>query len=400
MNTDKSLNPEDYESGQSNYPVVTPVKSNGVVYNPTNQLSRDELVEKFYKTREPAPVIDVAKIDRIQRMGRINQIGQGVKVLGDIFGSALGANTQRRQPDNTAPALYNSYQNMLDRYEGQKEAFNYRDFQAKRDNLRFGIGQANQDASNKLANRRQTEIERGNKIKSAQDYTKWEADQKNKKIDQDETAKYHRAMENRPTGGSSKSNLPVKIQTAKQTYTLSPEQASFYRSEVISNSNLLKEKYNNWFTNQPVKNKYGVATGEWETKLDPRIKDDQLIRAYLEMKEQEKDGVNNPSKQNPGQYQKEVGAEQEAYIKSEMNRTKTQEPVKKDWSKYARPKISTTPVEKTKTDPLRLGISNTQPTKQKTDLSKSSRSNIDYSKLNYGDSEVPQAKTKSNPYNF
>jgi len=69
------------------------------------QRTTDELVQELYKKNIPEPTYDQDKEDRLRRMGRINNLGRVVNVLGDIFSTAQGANTRRRQPDTTSPAL-------------------------------------------------------------------------------------------------------------------------------------------------------------------------------------------------------------------------------------------------------------------------------------------------------
>lgn len=266
-------------------PAGNPVR---VAYNPKRKLTTEEQVQQFYAAREKPPVFDQGKADRLQRMGRINQIGQGVKVLGDILGSALGANTKRSQPDQTAPALYQSYQNMLDRYEGQKEAFNYRDFQTKRDNARFGVGRADKNTATEQWNRRQTAIEKANEIKALQEQNKWESGQKNKEVDQEETKRYHSGMLARPTAGSiDKSTKPKIVKTDKATHEMSPAEYSQRRERALKNSDLLKERFADMFIHTPKLNKYNkIIPGQFVTTLSPEIKDDDLVRADLELEEQ------------------------------------------------------------------------------------------------------------------
>ena len=269
-------------------PVITPV-----TVKP--KLTVDEQLQKFYATREPAPVFDQEKADRIQRMGRINQVGQGVKVLGDLFGSAIGANTRRRQPDTTAPALYQSYQNMLDKYEGEKQAYNYRGFQKNLQDAQLGIQRADKETAQEFANRRQTAIEKANEIKALQEQNKWETGQKNKEVDQKETERYHTGMLNRPVAGSvDKANKPITIKTTKNTYTLSPSEASYTRGRAIENLELLKKKYPTWVTVVPKLDEWNeVVPGQFTTKLDPRVKDDDLIRAQKQLDEDEEEAKNN-----------------------------------------------------------------------------------------------------------
>lgn len=260
------------------------------VVQPKAKLTTQERVQQFYETREKAPVIDQAKVDRLKRMGRINQVGQGVKVLGDILTTGLGANVKRRQPDQTAPALYQSYQNMLDRYEAQKDAFNYRDFQTKRDNVRFGIGRADKDTATEFANRRQTAAEKQALLKYNADWAKYVAGMSQKEREQAERERHNIAMEKRPVGGSiNKTNQPKKVQTKNAVYEMSPAEYSLRRERALKNSALLKTRFGNMFIDAPKLNKYKKAIpGQFVTSLNPEITEDDLVRADLEFEEQNK----------------------------------------------------------------------------------------------------------------
>lgn len=164
---------DDFQNGiQANAPVV-PIENASAVYNPKRKLTSDELIQQFYSVKEKAPEIDQAKVDRLRRMGRINQLAQGTKVLADIAGTAMGANVRKRQPDQTAPALFQSYQNMLDKYRDETDAYNLRDFSVKRQNAQFGLQRADADKARDLSNRRQAAIEKNNEAKTALENSKF-----------------------------------------------------------------------------------------------------------------------------------------------------------------------------------------------------------------------------------
>ena len=183
---------DDLQNGiQDNAPVV-PIDDANTVYNPNRKLTPDELVQKFYSVKEKEPELDQAKIERLQRMGRINQLGQGAKVLADIAGTALGANVRRRQPDTTAPALYQNYQTMLDKYKDQEDAYNIRDFQTKRQNAQFGLQRADRETAQEFANRRQAAIEKNNEARTALDNSKFLASLRQKQEALDNTKAYQK----------------------------------------------------------------------------------------------------------------------------------------------------------------------------------------------------------------
>lgn len=98
-----------------------------------------------------------------------------------------------------------------------------------------------------------------------------------------------------------KKNRPVIIQTAKNTYQLKPEEAAFYKGEVMKNSEEYRAKYPGWFEKVQKTNDFGEPIeGEFTYKLNPRIKDQELIRAYLE--ENQEGGNQKITPQNQAAY--------------------------------------------------------------------------------------------------
>ena len=116
---------------------------------------RNEIVQSFYSIHEPEPVVDQAKLDRLQRMGRINGLGRGVSVLSDALAVGMGANVNRRQPDQTSPALYAAYQNTLDKFDTEKKSFDYRKYQGDKQNKLFELQQLQNDEQTWLMRERQ-----------------------------------------------------------------------------------------------------------------------------------------------------------------------------------------------------------------------------------------------------
>jgi hypothetical protein len=101
----------------------------------------------------------------------------------------------------------------------------------------------------------------------------------------------NRAMENKSSGSGSdtKGEKTVKIKTAQKTYELKPEEAAFYKGEILKNAETLRKKYPGWFT-ETQSEKQNKSTGEMEKgpitfKLNPQVSDTDMIRAYLESKE-------------------------------------------------------------------------------------------------------------------
>lgn len=265
--------------------------------------THEELLQSFYDVKEKAPEVDQAKIDRLRRMGRLNQLAQGTKVLADIAGTAMGANVRKRQPDSTAPALFQSYQNTLDKYKDQTDAYNLRDFSVKRQNAQLGLQRADKETAQEFANRRQAAIEKNNEAKTALENSKFLLGLKQKQQQIDNLKAYQEArlkidkekLKIGKNGSSDKSKQPITIKTAKKTYTLSPAEASYTRGKAIENIDLLKKKYPTWTITVPKLDEWNeIIPGEFTTKLDPRIKDDDLIRAQKQLEEDEQELKDNP----------------------------------------------------------------------------------------------------------
>jgi hypothetical protein len=117
-----------------------------------------------------------------------------------------------------------------------------------------------------------------------------------------ERARHNKAMENKASGsggngGGSKAEKTVKIQTAQKTYDLKPEEADFYKGEILKNAETLRMKYPGWFTEtQEINPLTNAPIGGVTYKLNPQVEDTDMIRAYLENKE--------PGKLNEEAYEK------------------------------------------------------------------------------------------------
>jgi len=175
--------------------------------NPT-----DELVKKLYGMKVPEPVFDQDKADRLQKMGRINQVGRSLNVLGDIFGTAIGANTRRRQPDSTAPALYQSYQANLDKYKAEKDANILRDYDKDRQDIVYGIGRADRQEGIDISQKR---FEAEQKVKEAQRELEWKKYLAG--LTQKERDAAERSRHNKVSEGLSGAKLKIEEEKLKQT---------------------------------------------------------------------------------------------------------------------------------------------------------------------------------------
>lgn len=75
------------------------------------------------------PTIDQAKLDRLARMGRINEAGRVVGVAADVLGLGLGANVNKRPTDDLAAKLFDENDNVYKKLDDDKNK--YRDRVAK-----------------------------------------------------------------------------------------------------------------------------------------------------------------------------------------------------------------------------------------------------------------------------
>lgn len=273
----------------------------------------DQLMKDLFSTRETAPVPDAAKAERLRRMGRLNQVSRGVGVLGDMLSLGLGANVKRRQPDNVAPAIYQAYENMMDRDKSLMDAYKLRDFQTQRSNTLYGLSAEDRKRHDKLVEEdtkasralaKEMRDETTRRYKEGIEYrnTKDKQDREDKVYSRTHLTPYQSIMAGKEVAG--KAGKPVTIKTAQQTYTFAPEEASFLRSKAIQNYDLLKKKYASWFINVPERDEWGDAIpGKFTVKLDSRVKDEDLIRAQKELDEE--DAKTSPSNSkvmltNPG----------------------------------------------------------------------------------------------------
>ena len=116
----------------------------------------NELVSRILSNNEPEPVIDQKKLDRLERMGRINTMGKAASLISDAFSLGIGGNVNRKQPDQTAPALFTAYQNTLDKYKDKKDAYDSRKYADERQKLIFAL-QQNQIEQNRIDRNKQNE---------------------------------------------------------------------------------------------------------------------------------------------------------------------------------------------------------------------------------------------------
>jgi hypothetical protein len=106
-------------------------------------------------------------------MGRINMIGRGIGVLGDVLTMGLGGNVRRGQPDRVSPMLYQQYQALMDKQKADQDAFRYRNYQNERANLGMGITEERRKEAAKLQSDGWAAQQSMAKAKSDQEWQKY-----------------------------------------------------------------------------------------------------------------------------------------------------------------------------------------------------------------------------------
>lgn len=92
-------------------------------------VSEEQLNRAFKPIAGETPKVDQAKLDRLARMGRINEAGRVVGVAADVLGLGLGANVNKRPTDDLAAKLFDENDNVYKKLDDDKSK--YRDKVAK-----------------------------------------------------------------------------------------------------------------------------------------------------------------------------------------------------------------------------------------------------------------------------
>jgi len=271
-----------------------PISNQSTVAVPVEQpLSRaEQLMQQLYSTREAAPVHDQAKEDRLVRMGRINQIGRGIGVLGDVLTLGLGGKVNRSQPDRVQPMLYQQYQALMDKEKADQDSYKYRSYQNERANIGMELTQEQRKRQEKIAS---DNLKSANAYRDARDN---EGDRRyyngeiSKSAAAKETARHNKAMENKKTGSQNEEDKPVKISTAKKTYELSRQEVDRINNESVGNKQIM-DAHPDWFDKVEImKDEAGtkengwtpgkVGTGQFTIKPKSGLSKTALAQAYLE----------------------------------------------------------------------------------------------------------------------
>jgi hypothetical protein len=160
------------------------------------QASRaDEIMRQLHTSYSPRPKVDQDKLDRLQKLGRLNQLGQSVNVLSDIWSLANGANVRQRRPDQVSPAIYEAYQRTLDKNKDLNDQADLRDWQLGRENLKMDLNNEYRKGELAYKNdvlRAKTDHDR---LLAQQNWDKFQAELRQKQTDAEERKRHNKSME-------------------------------------------------------------------------------------------------------------------------------------------------------------------------------------------------------------
>jgi hypothetical protein len=249
----------------------------------------EQLIQQLYATKEPQPVVDQAKIDRLQRMGKLNSAGQAFGGLSDLFGSVIGANIRKREPDRITPMIYQQYENIMDKSNAENDAWRLRDFQTTRQNLIHGISEEHRKEAEKLATARLKASSDLQKQKAEQDWTKFKLSLSEK--DQERLDRNANNKENQKIGWArvAKMGLSEADKAANRPMTiigddgkpavLSPEEVAYYKDYALKNKDELIKKYPGIVADEYPKNIVGQPdkTQSPKTVINSKLGDKELV---------------------------------------------------------------------------------------------------------------------------
>lgn len=358
--TSPSESEKDYAGKVSDYKtVVSEAKSKGIDLNnqegvPLLDSDKERIIQNASRLAPKELVSDV--VNRINTYARpefekVPEIDQKVLLARQrqarrarlydalyAFGEGLQGNTAN-------PELFASnriqrkndqeFQKYLDVTERNRKARNLWNAQTTDETIKWLDEQAKNERLDKLTRE---------KMAQAADQFRQKQEQ-SKKIADDRNATTLKAAGIRASK-LDKDQKPVVIQTSKNTYQLKPEEAAFMKGEVMKNSEDYRAKYPGWFEKVQKTNDFGQPIeGEYTYKLNPRIKDADIIRAYLE---KNKEGTDLITEENQASYF-------DKYRRAKGQPT-SDVPVSETVKAGSQPVQYSQPKQTPKADPLGLGL--------------------------------------------
>lgn len=295
----------DYKERQGNTvenPNTLPPEQTPPVETPTSIIN--DKTKEIFALREDKPTYDPQRPEELRRLAKNATIAKGINLIGDNVALAMGANVNRRQPDNSEKEYLGKIYDYLDDYTKRVDNGNYRDFVNRLRAGQMALGQMNADRNYELS-----------KDKMAQDNAKYLASLAQSKDNFDrqmalnydklgqskeyqdmtieERQRHNQAIERNYKRPPISPNKMIKIKTGDgKVHEFSPEQASYLRSEALRNLPKLSKSFPNlielYDTDEIDPNTGDIKKGY---KISSKISDEDLIRAQIEF-EFEKEKVN------------------------------------------------------------------------------------------------------------
>ena len=298
---------------------VPPVTEEPVVKKRT---SRD-IVNEMMNTSFPKPTYDPNRPEELKRLARSNAIAKGINLIGDTAGLAMGANVNRRNPDGKEAKYIDDMFKYIDDYDKKEERWNYQNTANEFRKNQLELSQlnteevlknrdrvhadqkeqwviGNEQRDRQLTNAEKQQVianeQKDRQLTNAEEQQIISNEQKKQQLDNaaeaikvraayyDDLAKY------RSTGGNTSSSAYNVITSDGTEYPFTKAKYSEVRSRAYNEVEALREFDSKLFV--PVLNGNEEITG-W--KLAPNKKDDDVVRAYIEMGKAAKDKVHNPT---------------------------------------------------------------------------------------------------------
>ena len=262
-----------------------------------------KILESIWADAAPIPVYDEAGQKRKERVAKLNAAGRGLSVLGDVLGLATGATVKQSEPDRVTPAMLQSYQGYIQNYENRMDNFNYRDFRDRLAKnqllLQDSYRQEGQDRED--ARYRDTkdfrEKQFGESVRQyeeaperkQQDY-EYQQEQRYKEMDyrhKQTMAEIEARSKYYTSRGQDQGNSISVVLSSGVTKSFTPERYSRMRDLALQNAELIAKQYPHLFEKtgeerwDPEKETYVIDDPLYALKKT--AKDDDLIRAYLDI---------------------------------------------------------------------------------------------------------------------
>jgi hypothetical protein len=120
---------------------------------PAAKPAPDDIWNKIYSYRPPAPTYDPNRPEELKRLARASAIGKGLNVLGDVIGLSADAPVHPRPKDEKELGYLQSMYNYVDDYNRRMDEWNWRDYLQKLKTGELALSEANLEKERKLQER-------------------------------------------------------------------------------------------------------------------------------------------------------------------------------------------------------------------------------------------------------